>query len=62
MGDEPEQVCGSIQPVELEWHCLCKLTPHHSGRHRCHGCGFEWDQGDPHSRMPNETEDTGEGE
>lgn len=51
-------VCGSIHPVELEWHCECKLSAHHPGKHKCHGCGFEWAQGDPHSRMPNETEQT----
>ena len=53
-----DSICGSIHPVELEWHCECKKPPRHPGQHECHGCGFRWNQGDPHSRMPNETEQT----
>ena len=53
-----EPICGSVHPKELEWHCECKKSPHHPGRHECHGCGFRWEQGDPHSRMPNETDET----
>ena len=55
-GEQPG--CGSIHPNRLEWHCECKKSPHHPGRHQCYGCGFEWDQGDPHSRMPNETDES----
>ena len=55
-GEQPG--CGSIHPSRLEWHCECKKSPHHPGRHQCYGCGFEWDQGDPHSRMPNETDES----
>jgi hypothetical protein len=50
--------CGSIHPKELGWHCECKERRHHPGNHRCYGCGFEWEQGNPHSRMPDETDDT----
>ena len=53
-----EPICGSIHPKVLELHCKCKKPPHHPGRHECYGCGFGWDQGDPHSRMPNETDET----
>lgn len=49
-------VCGSIHPVEVEWHCECRKDPEHEGNHRCYGCGFEWEQGDIHSRMPSEDE------
>jgi hypothetical protein len=51
-------ICGSFHPVELEWHCQCRKDPHHPGNHCCYGCGFEWEQGDPHSRMPDETDQT----
>ena len=48
------RVCGNIHPIEVEWHCQCRKDPNHEGKHRCYGCGFEWELGDPHSRPPNE--------
>lgn len=53
MADEI-RICGSIHPIEVEWHCQCRKDLSHEGTHRCYGCGFEWDQGDLHSRMPGE--------
>ena len=45
-------LCGSVHPIEVEWHCECKQEANHEGPHRCYGCGFEWAWGDIHSRMP----------
>jgi hypothetical protein len=42
-------ICNDQHPASLEWRCTCKLQINHTEKHRCYGCGFEWEYTDPQS-------------